>query len=116
MKLNINLFWYPSQQEDILAQVTKILNGNKVDGIICVAGGWAGGNAASKDFTKNSDLMWKQSVWSSVIAASIASQHLKEGGFLTLTGAKAALEGTPGNLIIKIEKILWFKQNNFLLY
>ncbi|XP_033222112.1 dihydropteridine reductase [Belonocnema kinseyi] len=87
---------WTEQQEDILAQVTKILNGNKVDGIICVAGGWAGGNAANKDFTKNSDLMWKQSVWSSVIAASIASQHLKEGGFLSLTGAKAALEGTPG--------------------
>lgn len=42
--------------------------------------------------------MWKQSVWSSVIAAKIASQHLKEGGFLSLTGAKAALEGTPGEL------------------
>ena len=79
-----------------MSQVSKILNGKKVDGIICVAGGWAGGNAAHKDFVKNSDLMWKQSVWSSVIAASIASQHLKEGGFLSLTGAKAALEGTPG--------------------
>lgn len=40
--------------------------------------------------------MWRQSVWSSLISASIAAQHLKEGGVLTLTGAKAALEGTPG--------------------
>lgn len=75
------------------------MNGNKIDGIICVAGGWAGGNAANKDFIKNCDLMWNQSVWSSCIASNIASQHLKEGGFLSLTGAKAALEGTPGNLI-----------------
>lgn len=40
--------------------------------------------------------MWKQSIWSSTIAAKIASDYLKEGGFLSLTGAKAALEGTPG--------------------
>lgn len=40
--------------------------------------------------------MWRQSVWSSLISASIAAQYLKEGGVVTLTGAKAALEGTPG--------------------
>jgi len=74
------------------------LKEEKVDGIICVAGGWVGGNAAHKDFVKNSDLMWKQSVWSSTIAASIAVEYLKEGGFLSLTGAKSALAGTPGFL------------------
>lgn len=86
---------WQEQEVDILQQVTSILKGDKLDGIICVAGGWAGGNAANKDFIKTSELMWKQSVWSSVIAASIAAHHLKEGGFLSLTGAKAALEGTP---------------------
>lgn len=58
-------------------------------------GGWAGGNA-SKDLAKNTDLMIKQSVWSSVISASVAAQFLKEGGILTLTGAKPALSSTPG--------------------
>lgn len=48
------------------------------------------------DLAKTTDLMWRQSVWSSVISASIAAHHLKEGGVVTLTGAKAALEGTPG--------------------
>ena len=72
------------------------MGNEKLDGVICVAGGWAGGNAANKDLVKNSDLMWKQSVWSSIIAAKIASQYLKEDGFLSLTGAKAALEGTSG--------------------
>ncbi|ELU03878.1 hypothetical protein CAPTEDRAFT_165948 [Capitella teleta] len=70
--------------------------GEKLDAILCVAGGWAGGNAASKDLVKNSDLMWKQSVWSSVIAAHVAANHLKEGGALVLTGAQPALEGTAG--------------------
>lgn len=43
-------------------------------------------------------MMWKQSVWTSIIAASLASSHLKEGGLLTLTGAEAALSGTPGKI------------------
>ncbi|XP_015191177.1 PREDICTED: dihydropteridine reductase isoform X1 [Polistes dominula] len=87
---------WEEQESDILSELKKILNEEKVDGVICVAGGWAGGNASSTDFIKNNDLMWKQSVWSSAIAAEIASHYLKTGGFLALTGAKAALEGTPG--------------------
>lgn len=40
--------------------------------------------------------MWKQSVWTSSISATIAANYLKDGGVLTLTGAKPALGGTPG--------------------
>ncbi|CAH0562225.1 unnamed protein product [Brassicogethes aeneus] len=83
------------QETTILDSVKTALDGSKLDGIFCVAGGWAGGNAA-KDLVKNSELMWNQSVCSSLISASIAAHHLKEGGVLQLTGAKAALEGTPG--------------------
>ncbi|KAF7393168.1 dihydropteridine reductase [Vespula maculifrons] len=93
--VNANRNWQ-EQESDILSEIKNILKEDKVDGVICVAGGWAGGNASSSDFIKNNDLMWKQSVWSSAIAASIASHYLKQGGFLALTGAKAALEGTPG--------------------
>lgn len=75
-----------------------------------MAGGWAGGNAAHADFVKNSDLMWRQSVWSSVLAASIASKHLKEGGLLTLTGAKPALEGNVNRPTFR------FKLSNNLFY
>lgn len=71
------------------------MNDNKLDAVICVAGGWAGGNA-SKDLAKNTDLMIKQSVWSSTISASVASHFLKDGGVLTLTGAKPALGPTSG--------------------
>ncbi|RZF41143.1 hypothetical protein LSTR_LSTR010795 [Laodelphax striatellus] len=84
------------QESKVLSQLNSALAGDKVDAVICVAGGWAGGNAASKEFVKNSDLMWKQSVWSSVIAASIASNYLKEGGLVSLPGAKPALGPTPG--------------------
>lgn len=40
--------------------------------------------------------MWKQSVWTSTISSHLASLHLKQGGLLTLAGAKAALSGTGG--------------------
>lgn len=43
--------------------------------------------------------MWKQSVWTSTISSHLATKHLKDGGLLTLAGAKAALTGTPGNSI-----------------
>ena len=39
-------------------------------------------------------MMWKQSVWTSTIAAHLASKHLRPGGVLQLTGAAPALEGT----------------------
>lgn len=84
------------QESSVLSQVGNVLKGEKLDAVICVAGGWAGGNASSKEFVKNSDMMWKQSVWSSVIAASIAAHHLKEGGLISLPGAKPALGPTPG--------------------
>lgn len=50
----------------------------------------------SLDLVQNSDLMWKQSVWTSVIAAGLGSKYLKDNGVLVLTGAQAALKGTPG--------------------
>ena len=45
---------------------------------------------------KNADLMWKQSVWSSAIAAKMANKFLKPGGVLVLPGAQPALHGTAG--------------------
>lgn len=41
----------------MLEGVAKALEGQSLDAVLCVAGGWAGGNAAHADFIKNSDLM-----------------------------------------------------------
>ncbi|CAD7004841.1 dihydropteridine reductase [Ceratitis capitata] len=86
---------WEEQEVEVLTRVGEALGGEKLDAIICVAGGWAGGNA-SKDLSKNADLMWRQSVWTSSISAAVAAKHLKDGGMLTLTGAQPALQGTPG--------------------
>jgi len=36
------------QGKAVVDKVAEALEGNKVDAVLCVAGGWAGGNAASK--------------------------------------------------------------------
>lgn len=86
---------FVQQETTIICAVQTALNEEKLDGVFCVAGGWAGGNA-KKDLAKNAELMWKQSVCSSLLTVSLASRFLKEGAILQLTGAKAALEPTPG--------------------
>jgi len=87
---------WTQQEKQVVSGVSDVLAGNKVDAVVCVAGGWAGGSAASDDFVKNTELMIRQSVWSSVISAKLGANFLSEGGILVLTGAKAALDGTPG--------------------
>ena len=86
----------------VVEKVQAAVGEEKLDAVVCVAGGWAGGNAASPgimlltiphhvcallcthtlyssaDLVKNCDLMWKQSVWTSVLAAQISSKHLRE--------------------------------------
>lgn len=87
-------------QETVVTDAVQKLLGDagakKLDSVLNMAGGWAGGCASSDDFIKNADMMWKQSVWSSTISAKLASKHLKEGGCLVLPGAQPALGGTSG--------------------
>ncbi|KAI8077596.1 hypothetical protein BDF21DRAFT_445008 [Thamnidium elegans] len=92
------------QGHAINESISSLLGTEKLCGIFCVAGGWAGGNSGSKDFLKSSELMIHQSVNSSLIAANIASKHLQTGGLLTLTGALAALDATPGMIGYGIAK------------
>nr|XP_027203860.1 dihydropteridine reductase-like [Dermatophagoides pteronyssinus] len=95
--IDVNSLSLVDQETNVIEQLTQTLGtDDKLDAIICVAGGWAGGTAKNKDFIKNSELMIRQSLWSSLIATKLASKFLKSDGLLTLTGAKAALEPTPG--------------------
>ena len=71
----------------------------KVEALVNVAGGWAGGALAdsnSEALFEGCERMWQMCVRSSVVAAHVATQVLKPNGFLLLTGAQAALGGTPG--------------------
>lgn len=39
---------WTNQEEQVSHKVEEALGGEKVDAVLCVAGGWAGGNAGSK--------------------------------------------------------------------
>ncbi|XP_075425063.1 dihydropteridine reductase isoform X2 [Ascaphus truei] len=95
---------FTEQSDQITTGIEQLLGGQKVDAILCVAGGWAGGSAKAKSFYKSCDQMWKQSVWTSAISSHLATKHLKEGGLLTLSGAKAALSATPGMMAYGMAK------------
>eukprot|EP00761_Pharyngomonas_kirbyi_P003908 gb/GECH01003912.1/.p1 GENE.gb/GECH01003912.1/~~gb/GECH01003912.1/.p1 ORF type:complete len:240 (+),score=68.69 gb/GECH01003912.1/:1-720(+) len=86
------------QQQSTLveSQVKETLGDQKLDAVLCVAGGWAGGNAASSKYIPNSEAMWESSVNTSLIASQVAAKHLKDDGLLVLTGAVPSLGPTPG--------------------
>lgn len=90
----------------IFGELDAALKDEKLDAVICVAGGWAGGNA-QKELVATAEQMWRQSVCSSLVATSVASKYLKQGGILTLTGARAALEGTPGEDNFKVLRFVF---------
>ncbi|CAH1640414.1 unnamed protein product [Spodoptera littoralis] len=85
--------WF-QQEKHVITMLGTALKDEKLDAIVCAAGGYRRGNTV-QNFTENAELMWKQSVWPSSIAASIATKFLSKGGLLALTGAKAALGSTP---------------------
>ena len=77
-------------QNTILAGIAK----NKFDAIVNVAGGWAGGDVADPAMARNAELMVRQSIYSSVASAHVASVAGNEGSLLLLTGSAAALNPT----------------------
>ncbi|OXA42956.1 dihydropteridine reductase [Folsomia candida] len=92
------------QQVHLVNEKLEKLAPLKFHGILCVAGGWAGGNVKDSNFLANVDLMWKQNMHSSLLAACIATNHLAEGGVLVLTGAYLALTPTPGMIAYGLAK------------
>jgi len=86
---------WQEQEENVCGAVSSALGEDKLDAVLCFAGGWAGGAPASKEFIKNAELMWRSSVWPASITARLGCSHLKEGGTLVLPGAQPATKGTP---------------------
>jgi len=80
------------------------LKGQRFDAVICVAGGWQGGNAAADDIFASVDKMYRFNVLSSVSAVHVATKTLKEHGTVVLFGAAAALQPTPGMLAYGLSK------------
>ncbi|KRX37792.1 Protein PTCD3 -like protein, mitochondrial [Trichinella murrelli] len=98
------------QGEEVVRKVTDAIANEKVDAILCLAGGWTGGSAKKKelffkDFFLSCQQMWKQSVWTSVISCRLGSLFLKTKGLLVFTGAAAALQPTPTMMAYGMAKV-----------
>lgn len=97
-----------TQGETVLDSLAKILetefSGLKLKAVINAAGGWAGGNLKDENLFANVDLMIKQSVYSSVISAKIASAFLCEDGLVVNFGAQAAENSTPSMIAYGLAK------------
>ena len=58
-----NLSSWPDQHQEVVDGLSSEIGGDKMDAIFCVAGGWAGGNAASESklrFFQNILILWLQ--------------------------------------------------------
>lgn len=64
--------------ESKLSHVLKDTGSDKLDAVVNVAGGWAGGILTDETLYKNVGVMLSQSVNTSVITARLAAKHLKE--------------------------------------
>ena len=59
MTVEFKEFEINSQEELVVSEVGKAVGGDKLDAVLNVAGGWAGGNASSSEFIKVSEI-WKK--------------------------------------------------------
>nr|8B5T_A Chain A, Quinonoid dihydropteridine reductase [Leishmania major]8B5T_B Chain B, Quinonoid dihydropteridine reductase [Leishmania major]8B5T_C Chain C, Quinonoid dihydropteridine reductase [Leishmania major] len=85
-----------SSIEELQQAYKSAVTGLKVDAVINVAGGWAGGSVADASTAASTELMLRQSLFSSVAAAHVFSTQGEKNGLLLLTGAAAAVSPTPG--------------------
>ena len=66
-----------------------------LDAVLCVSGGFHGGKVSSPDFISSYEDIITSSMISSSVAAGVASDLLRPGGLLLLSGSAAALNPTP---------------------
>jgi dihydropteridine reductase len=78
---------------------------DKLDAIVCVAGGWAGGSIGDESIFESVAKMHSFNVNSSVASAHLAANYLRENSLLVLTGAQAALGPTAGMIGYGLSKV-----------
>jgi len=104
---DVNIVLSPLEStKDNVSKVVAELNSRKIglNAVVCVAGGWLGGNVKDESIFDGIDQMFTYNVQSSIAAAHIATNFLKEGGLLVLTGAHAALSATPTMIAYGVTK------------
>jgi len=73
-------------------------------GIVCTAGGWQGGDAASAAFVASWEAMLHACLQPALLAAAVASTLPQPGTTLVLVGSAASVKPTPGMLAYGVAK------------
>jgi len=80
--------------KELLSKISQHASG-RLDVVITVAGGFAMGDIKSESVFESTERMLNFNITSSLVAAHVAANTLKDGGLLVLTGAEGALRPTP---------------------
>ncbi|CAG7668734.1 unnamed protein product [Allacma fusca] len=78
----------------------------RFNAIICTKSGWTDkeGTLGSRDFLRNAQQVFKENLWSSLIAANLAPAYLNENGVLILMGGQLALKPMPSMIAYGVAK------------
>lgn len=64
------------------------------------------GNLGAPEFLKDAEEILKENLWSSMIASSMAPDHLHKNGVLVLTGGHLALKPLPNMIAYSVAKVV----------
>ena len=95
---NENIILPKNLDKTTIAKINSSIK-NNFDCVINVAGGWRGESLKNEEIIIVHDLMNRQNVASSVLAAYIAKKHLNKNGLLVLTGAAAVKDNLNANML-----------------
>lgn len=109
--LNENSFAHKSiilnaiQEIEDQCNYCKIELTGKYDAILCVAGGWTGGDISSPEVFSQVQHMMKLNLYPSLMAGHLACDYLADSGLLVLTGSAASFKKTtPGMIAYTMSK------------
>ncbi len=88
----------PEKELEQLVRELRRANKGSFSAVVNAAGGWAGGGAGSAAIAAQTQLMWNQSVRSSILCAHVAVNMGTNNVLLVLTGSAAATGPTAGML------------------
>jgi len=98
-KADLSIVGGGSWNEDVKDLLAKLADASseKVDAVVCAAGGWAGGGVDDPEaLVEGAEAMLFACYKTSLTAACVAGQSMREGGLLVLTGSAAATEPNAG--------------------
>eukprot|EP00331_Platyophrya_macrostoma_P008536 CAMPEP_0176432054 /NCGR_PEP_ID=MMETSP0127-20121128/15169_1 /TAXON_ID=938130 /ORGANISM="Platyophrya macrostoma, Strain WH" /LENGTH=239 /DNA_ID=CAMNT_0017814159 /DNA_START=58 /DNA_END=777 /DNA_ORIENTATION=- len=97
--LQLQMDWSLEKMQQFVLDATADPSMASFDAVINVAGGWAGGSVADASSAAATELMIRQSVFTSIVASHITAVRGQQGAMLVLTGSAAAAQGGTGGMI-----------------